>query len=99
MTCNREAPSVEAAAQKWAGKAQFVGVAWTGTDGEFQEFIDRHGLTFPQISDDAADVYARFGVAAQPALAIVTPGGEVQTLLGAADEAIVDAIIEDALAG
>jgi hypothetical protein len=38
-------------------------------------------------------------VAAQPALAIVTPGGEVQTLLGAADEAIVDSIIEDALAG
>ena len=56
-------------------------------------------MTFPQISDDAAEVFARFGVAAQPALAIVTPDGEVQTLLGAAEEEIVDGLIEDALAG
>lgn len=97
MTCNAEAPSVEEAAQRWAGQATFVGVAWTGSDDEFQEFIDRHGLTFPQISDDAAEVYSRFGIPGQPALAIVTPSGEVQTLLGAADEAIVDSIIEDAL--
>jgi len=71
-------------------------VAWTGTDGEFQEFIDRHGLTFPQISDDAADVYRRFGVAAQPALAIISPDGDVQTLFGAADEELVDSLIEGA---
>ena len=44
-------------------------------------------------------MFARFGVPAQPALAIVTPAGEVQTLFGAADEEIVDGLIEDALAG
>ncbi len=75
----------------------FVGVAWTGTDSEFQEFIDRHMLTFPQISDDAAEVFERFEVASQPALAIVHPDGEVETLLGAADEEIVDSLIERAL--
>ena len=48
------------------------------------------GSTFPQISDDAADVHRRFGVAAQPALAMVGPDGDVQTLFGAADEELVD---------
>ena len=74
-----------------------MGVAWTGSDAEFQEFIDRHRLTFPQISDDAADVYRRFGIAAQPALAIIRPDGEVETLFGAADEELVDSLIERAI--
>lgn len=97
--CNHEAPSVEEASRRWAGKATFVGVAWTGTDDDFQGFIDRHGLTFPQISDDGAAVFQRFGVAAQPALAIVGLDGDVRTILGAADDAVVDGLIEDALDG
>lgn len=43
-------------------------------------------------------MFARFGVPSQPALAIVTPDGEVQTLFGAADEELVDSVIADALA-
>jgi peroxiredoxin len=98
VTCNHEAPSVEAASQRWAGKVQFVGVAWYGDDASFQEFIDRHGLTFPQISDDAGDVYARFDVPAQPAIAIIDAQGEVQVSLGAVDDSTLDAALEAALA-
>ncbi len=86
MTCNREAASVEAAAQRWAGEVDFVGVAWTGTDDEFQAFIDRYGLSFPQLSDDAGVIYDRFGVPAQPAFVVVDDTGETDTLLGAVDE-------------
>ena len=96
--CNREAPSVEASQQKWAGQVEFVGVAWTGSGEEFQGFIDKHGLTFPQLSDDPGEIYARFGVPGQPAFAIIRPDGEVETLIGAADEAVLDGIITDALA-
>ena len=63
----------------------------------FESFVDRYDLSFPQISDDAADVFTRFGVASQPAIAIIRPDGEVQTVLGAADEAFLDSLIEDAL--
>ena len=73
-------------------------MAWTGSESDFQGFIDEHGISFPTISDDPGSVYDQFGVPAQPAFAIVTPDGEVQTLLGAADEATLDAIIEQALA-
>jgi len=72
---------------------QFVGVAWVGDDGSFQEFIDRHGLTFPQVSDDAGDVFARFGVPSQPALVVIGTDGAVQQLFGAVDGALLDDIL------
>jgi peroxiredoxin len=96
VICNQEAASVEAAWQRWAGRAQFVGVAWQGNDDEFQRFVDEHGLTFPQISDDAAEIYDRFEVPAQPALVVIGPDGEGSTLFGAVDEVILDDVLTDA---
>lgn len=88
-----EAPSVEAASRKWAGEVQFVGVAWVGDDTSFQSFIDRHGLTFPQLSDDPGDVFARFDVPYQPAMVVVSPTGEVQQYLGAVDEQSLEQLL------
>jgi peroxiredoxin len=75
-----------------------VGVAWTGSDDEFQTFIDRHGLTFTQLSDDAGAVYDRFEIPLQPAVVVVRPDGQVETLFGAVDEALLDQLVGDALA-
>lgn len=60
--------------------------------------MSRYELSFPQISDDAGDTFARFEVVTQPAFAIIFPDGEVQTLLGSADEALLDQFVEMALA-
>lgn len=76
----------------------FVGVAWAGSDDEFQGFIDRYALSFPQLSDDAGDVYARFEVPAQPAFVVVDADGNVETLFGAVDETLLDKTIEGAIA-
>ena len=95
--CNREASSVEEATKRWAGQVEFVGVAWFGSDDSFQGFIDKHGLTFPQVSDDGGDVYTRFGVAAQPAFAIISPTGEIQQIFGAVDGDTLDGILSDAV--
>jgi peroxiredoxin len=83
---------------RWAGKVTFVGVAWTGNDDSFQGFIDKHGLTFPQVSDGDGIVYSRFGVPSQPALVIIDASGEVQQLFGAVDDALLDDILTDAIA-
>lgn len=72
-----------------------MGVAWTGTDSAFQGFIDKHGLTFPQISDDAAEVFTRFEVASQPALVVVESDGSMQQVFGAVDEGTLRSILED----
>jgi peroxiredoxin len=93
--CNREAPSVEAASQEWADTVAFVGVAWVGDDESFQGFIDKHSLTFPNISDDAGDVFARFKVPSQPALVVIEPDGTMQQVLGAVDEALLTQILTD----
>jgi peroxiredoxin len=71
----------------------FVGVAWTGDDDDFQRFIDTHGITFPTISDDAATVFDRFGVASQPALVIVDVQGDEQQIFGAVDGELLRSIL------
>lgn len=74
---------------------EFVGVAWHGSDAEFAGFIDKHQLTFPQLSDDAGEVYARFEIPAQPALAVVDRDGTVTTRFGAVDEGTLDDLLSD----
>jgi peroxiredoxin len=78
---------------------QFVGVAWYGDDTSFQGFVDKHGLTFPQISDDPGDVFTRFGVPSQPAVAIIDKAGVVQVSFGAIEESALDAALTAVTAG
>ena len=77
-------------------QANFYGVAWTGSDDSFQGFIDKHGLTFPQISDDPGDVFDRFDVSYQPAFAIVNTDGSTELVLGAIDDQLLGQIISEA---
>lgn len=86
------------ASKHWAGKVDFYGVAWSGDESSFQEFIDRHGLTFAQISDPSGAVYAHFSIPVQPAFVLVG-GGEVRTLLGAVDTETLDAELALLVAG
>jgi peroxiredoxin len=94
--CNREAEDIEATAQQFAGDVNFVGVAWSGSEGEFQGFIDDHGLTFPQISDDPGEIYEKFGIAYQPALVIVKADGSTERVAGSVDPSLLQQIISEA---
>ena len=78
---------------------QFIGVAWYGDDSSFQAFVDKYSLSFPQISDNSGDVYARFGVPYQPAIAIIDPSGEVRVSLGAVEEKELDAALTASVGG
>jgi peroxiredoxin len=71
-------------------------VAWTGNDDAFQGFIDKHGLTFPQISDDPGDVFNRFDVSYQPAIVIVNTDGSTELLAGSVDAELLDQVITEA---
>jgi hypothetical protein len=51
-----------------------------------QDFVERHGLTFPQGNDDAGAVFAHFGVPYQPAWAFVSADGDVETVNGALED-------------
>lgn len=51
-----------------------------------QDFVGRHGLTFPNLRDDTGDIFTRFGVFGQPAWAFVDADGTVDTVFGALSE-------------
>ena len=76
---------------------QFVGVAWFGDDTSFQGFVDKYSLSFPQISDDPGDVFARFNVPQQPAMAIIDRTGAVTVSLGAVEQDALDAALTEAV--
>jgi peroxiredoxin len=74
-------------------------VAWTGSDADFQGFVDKHGITFPTISDDAGDIFQRFGVPSQPALVVINTAGETEQLFGAVEPELLRSILDNVTAG
>jgi peroxiredoxin len=50
-------------------------VAWNGSTGEMQDFVSRHGLTFPQIADMDGSVFSHFDVPVQPAWVFIDGAG------------------------
>lgn len=59
-----------------------MGVAWQGSSKDYQDFVARHSLTFPNIDDSAADVFGSYQVRGQPAWAMVKPTGESEVFSG-----------------
>jgi peroxiredoxin len=70
------------------------GVAWAGDDASFEAFVDRHDLSFANLSDADGEVFDHFGIATQPAMAVISPEGEVTSLPGALDEDELDQALE-----
>ena len=93
-----EAASVEAVQEKLAGEVDVVGVAWSGTDASYRDFVDRHGLTFANLDDSSGEVYRRYGVAGQPAWAFISRDGTVNVELGGHFEADLERILRDLVA-
>jgi hypothetical protein len=72
-------------------------VAWNGRDADYEEFVERHRLTFPQLADTAGVLFDEFGVPFQPALAIVPMNGDIELLIGSAGSPMLDMIISQTL--
>ena len=71
-------------------------MAWTGSDDDFQGFIDKHGLTFPQISEGPGDVFNRFGISYQPANVDVGTDGSTELIAGAVGDELLEQIVNEA---
>ena len=73
----------------------FVGVAWQGSEKSMQEFVDRHGLTFPNLNDDASVLFDRFDVPYQPAWVFVSADGTPERVLGSMErEELADTLTQ-----
>ena len=89
----REAPSVEEAHRLYGSELTIIGVAWSGDDGTYADFIDEGGLTFPQIDDTVGAVYDRFGIPYQPAAVLLRPDGTITTVTQAIDLATISELV------
>ena len=67
-------------------RVNVIGVAWAGTESDYADFMERHGLTFPNISDTEGEVYARYGVPYQPAWVYLDTDGTSQVRRGSMNE-------------
>lgn len=76
-----------------------VGVTWYGDTDSYTGFVERHGLTFPQIRDDNGRfLFSPYGITGQPAFAFIDTDGEGRVTLGPLDAAEIDAQVESMLA-
>lgn len=77
----------------------FVGIPAKDTDDAMRAFVERHGLHgMVQAVDDDGSLWARFGVAYQPAWVFLSADGDVDLVAGALyDEALfarIDAFLD-----
>ena len=76
--CRREAPEVEQFARQYADQVRVIGLG-TQDDGDFAvDFVEsREVYSFPMYWDETFESWVAFGVASQPAAALLSPTGEV----------------------
>ena len=81
--CRAEAPDVSEVSARFGDRVEFVGVAGRGELAEMRRFVDEtdtRGLD--HVADLDGEVWADLGIIAQPALAFVDDGGEVEVFVG-----------------
>lgn len=82
-TCRAEAPNIASAAVALAGEVEVIGVAALGPVPDMQTFVDDTNLTgLRHLADEDAQVWADFGVAAQPAFAFIGADGSIDVVQG-----------------
>ncbi len=78
--CQNEAPGVASAAK--TTDVDFLGVAALDSAESMQGFVKEFGFDFTNLADTDAEVWAKFGVTAQPAFAFITADGDVEVVPG-----------------
>jgi peroxiredoxin len=78
-TCQKEAPDLQRAATAHPD-VTFVGVAAQDQVSAMRDFVTKYGLTFVQLADTDAAVWALYDVTHQPAFAFLGSDGNAQVV-------------------
>ncbi|WP_157963748.1 TlpA family protein disulfide reductase [Actinocorallia populi] len=95
-TCQGEGPAVSAAAKKYAGKVEFVGVAGLDKNKEQMDaFVSRTGTAnFVHLDDRTGALYKHFKVKTQSSYLLVNPEGGTHSAVGPLSEADLSELID-----
>ena len=81
--CNREAPHVAEAIDRFGDRVTFVGVPGHDSDDAHDVFVEEHDLgEIPHVVDEDGSLWARFGITYQPAWVFVDDDGTSQVVAG-----------------
>jgi cytochrome c biogenesis protein CcmG/thiol:disulfide interchange protein DsbE len=88
VPCKQEAPALESFQHRHGGSEFTVlGIDSRDLSGDGQDFVERYGLTYPQLRDGNGDAAHEFGTTGVPENFLIDPRGKVRLLLrGPVDE-------------
>jgi cytochrome c biogenesis protein CcmG, thiol:disulfide interchange protein DsbE len=75
--CNQEAPTLESAAQRWAGKATVVGVDVRDATGDARKFLRHHDISYPVVHDNRDSMWPKYGLTGLPETFFIDRTGRV----------------------
>lgn len=78
IPCEDEAPVLEATANRYRGRVQFIGVDVQDTDADAQRFLRRHGVTYPNGRDVSGAISIAYGMSGVPETYFIRPDGRIQ---------------------
>ena len=85
--CKNESAYIVAAAKKYKGKVNFVGVGALGSTEELADFVSHTETSiFPNLDDAEGKLWNRFGIVIQPTILFVDAKGKITSKVGPSDE-------------
>ena len=75
--CKREAPIFQSASERYRGRVVFVGVDTTDFSGDARGFLDRYGVTYPNVRDPNGRVLHKYGGLPIPRTYVLNRTGRV----------------------
>ncbi|MDQ3916648.1 MAG: TlpA family protein disulfide reductase [Actinomycetota bacterium] len=77
VPCKDEAPLLEAAYRRYRGEVEFLGVNVKDAHSDALAFVDRYGVSYPQVRDEGLEWYDGFGLTGQPETFLIDADGEI----------------------
>jgi|694.fasta_scaffold120977_2 thiol-disulfide isomerase/thioredoxin len=85
--CKNESAYIVAAAKKYKGKVNFLGVGALGSGEELAEFVSHTETSiFPNLNDSEGKLWNRFGIVIQPTILFIDAKGKITSKVGPSDE-------------
>ena len=82
VPCRAEAPELEEFQQRHGGpRFTVLGIDSRDLTSDGREFVDRYGLTYPQLRDGDGDAAHEFGTTGVPENFLIDPRGKVRLLV------------------
>jgi cytochrome c biogenesis protein CcmG, thiol:disulfide interchange protein DsbE len=75
--CTREMPGLEAVAERYRGRVQFVGVTFNDSRDNARKALERAGVTYPAAFDARSTLVDDYGVRGLPTTFFIGPDGNL----------------------